>query len=229
MSRYNSNGGQTSPSFSAIFKNPVATYTDIASTYPSPLINWTVRTIDDGKLYEYDGTTWVWIDTLNTSVYDTLVQSMNNNVSQIGILSGIGGFVEKANKDDLLSHSAEIATETVKGHVEFATNAEVTTGTSSILAVHPVGLKGELDKKLTASIDIAKLKKSSSTYTDNDTSQTFIDAFCTADSLITIVITSVTLPLGIWVVNSAIGSFTITSSVNESADITFDYYIQKVV
>jgi hypothetical protein len=76
---------------------------------------------------------------------------------------------------------------------------------------------------------IAKFRASSSTYTDNDTSQTFADSFCTAASLVTIAITSGTVPQGIWTVTSAAGSFTITSTVAESNDITFDYYIQKVV
>ena len=76
---------------------------------------------------------------------------------------------------------------------------------------------------------IAKFKTGSSTYTDNDTSQIFTDAFCTASSLIVISITSVTLPQGTWSVEAGTGTFTITSTVAESADITFDYFITKVV
>ena len=68
-----------------ILKNPVATYNDIVITYPSPVIYWTVRTIDDGKLYRYDGDSWEWIDTLNTNVYDTLVKKLT--VSSIEPLS----------------------------------------------------------------------------------------------------------------------------------------------
>lgn len=40
-----------------------------------------------------------------------------------------------------------LASETQRGVVELATAAETTTGTSSALAVHPAGLKVELDKK----------------------------------------------------------------------------------
>jgi len=68
-----------------ILKNPVATYNDIVITYSSPVIYWTVRTIDDGKLYRYDGDSWEWIDTLNTNVYDTLVKKVT--VSSIAPLS----------------------------------------------------------------------------------------------------------------------------------------------
>lgn len=85
------------------------------------------------------------------------------------------------------------------------------------------------NEKLTFSTDIAKFKSGNSSYTDNDTAQTFTDAFCTASSLVTISITSGTKPQGTWVVTSASGSFTITSSVAESTDITFDYFITKVV
>lgn len=46
------------------------------------------------------------------------------------------------------AHLAEDASETVIGHVELATAAETTTGTDSTRAVHPAGLKVELDKHL---------------------------------------------------------------------------------
>ena len=41
-----------------------------------------------------------------------------------------------------------------------------------------------------------KWKKGSSTFTNNDTAQTFTDAFCTADSLVQIIIKGT--PAGIW-------------------------------
>ena len=46
---------------------------------------------------------------------------------------------------------ASDASETVKGIVELATAAETTTGTDDTRAVHPKGLKVELDKKALAS------------------------------------------------------------------------------
>jgi hypothetical protein len=44
------------------------------------------------------------------------------------------------------------ASETVSGIVELATAAETTTGTATNRAVHPAGLKVELDKKLDSDI-----------------------------------------------------------------------------
>jgi hypothetical protein len=54
---------------------------------------------------------------------------------------------------DLASHLAESASETVKGHVELATAAETTAGTDNTRAVHPAGLKVELDKKVSKAGD----------------------------------------------------------------------------
>ncbi|MFZ5352735.1 MAG: hypothetical protein ACOZCL_08430 [Bacillota bacterium] len=76
---------------------------------------------------------------------------------------------------------------------------------------------------------IAKFKTGTGTFTDDDTAQTFADAFCTANSLVVVSITSATNPQGTWSVEAADGSFTITSTAAESADITFDYYIVRVV
>jgi len=49
--------------------------------------------------------------------------------------------------NDLVSHKADEASEAQAGHVELATAAETTTGTDGTRAVHPAGLKVELDKK----------------------------------------------------------------------------------
>jgi hypothetical protein len=53
----------------------------------------------------------------------------------------------KVDQTTFAAHLAENATETIKGHVELATAAETTTGTDNTRAVHPAGLKVELDKK----------------------------------------------------------------------------------
>ena len=54
--------------------------------------------------------------------------------------------------ETLGSTSIPFATETVKGIVELATAAETTTGTDATRAVHPAGLKVELDKCLKKNI-----------------------------------------------------------------------------
>jgi hypothetical protein len=73
----------------------------------------------------------------------------------------------------------------------------------------------------------ALYKYGNSSFTDNDTEQTFVDAFCDANSLVVVSITGAT-PAGVWSVESGSGSFTITSDTAGNTDITFDYYIIKV-
>jgi hypothetical protein len=75
---------------------------------------------------------------------------------------------------------------------------------------------------------IAKFKSGTGTFTDNDTAQTFADAFCTASSLVVVSITDASLPQGAWTVSAGAGEFTITSQATESNDIDFDYFIIKV-
>ena len=41
-----------------IWKESVATYTDIATTYASPETGWLVATLDTQQIYRYNGTTW---------------------------------------------------------------------------------------------------------------------------------------------------------------------------
>ncbi len=62
-------------------------------------------------------------------------------------LQPIEDFLEELD-DRQGTHEAEDATTGKKGHVELATNAEVTAGTDTERAVTPAGLKVELNKKL---------------------------------------------------------------------------------
>lgn len=48
----------------------------------------------------------------------------------------------------LATHLADYATELVKGHIELATLSETATGADNTRAVHPLGLKTELSKKI---------------------------------------------------------------------------------
>ena len=58
----------------------VKTYADIATTYPNPKLGDTVQTIDDSKIYRWDGTQWIWTQQYNANAI-TDVQN------KIGILS----------------------------------------------------------------------------------------------------------------------------------------------
>jgi hypothetical protein len=140
-----------------------------------------------------------WFATVQNQLSGDIAGNLQNQITD---LSGTGRTTEtvKGNADALVTHKAD--------DVRHVTAA---------------------DRTKWGATDNAKFKKGNATYTDNDTSQTFTDTFSTANSLVTVVITSATPPKGIWTVNSADGSFSITSTVAEDNDITFDYYIQKAV
>ena len=40
------------------WKNAVSTYNDIAATYATPSVGWTVMCLDTGNAYQWDGTVW---------------------------------------------------------------------------------------------------------------------------------------------------------------------------
>jgi hypothetical protein len=56
--------------------------------------------------------------------------------------------------DGKLKSSVSVSSETVSGNVELATAVETTTGTDATRAVHPAGLKVELDKKSNSTVSI---------------------------------------------------------------------------
>lgn len=58
----------------------VNTFADIATTYPNPQLGDTVQTINDSKIYRWDGTQWVWTQQYNAS-------ALTDVQNQIGILS----------------------------------------------------------------------------------------------------------------------------------------------
>lgn len=142
-------------------------------------------------------------------------------------IEGITGNTIHAQIADLLAIAQAAQAGTILPGVVTEAMLAFTTATQAELDTHAGLTPATSAHGLDATI--AKFKKGNGLFIDNDTAQTFTDAFCTADSLVTISITSVTLPQGTWSVESGAGTFTITSTVAESADITFDYFIQKVV
>lgn len=62
-----------------IYQPYVQSYGDIATTYPNPLVGWTVQVYDSGIRYRWDGWNWTPIDALGgnvpkaTDVYDGLM------------------------------------------------------------------------------------------------------------------------------------------------------------
>jgi hypothetical protein len=62
--------------------NPVATYTDIATTYPSPNHGDTVMTLDDGKIYRYDSGAWKFTQQYNSTALNNLANELSKQNKQ---------------------------------------------------------------------------------------------------------------------------------------------------
>ena len=100
------------------WKEAVATYADIATTYPNPEDGWTVTTLDDDHTYRYNGTAWVdlfSLITLATSTKDGLM-STADFTKLAGIEAGADVNVQSdwdqtdANADDYIKNKPEIDT-----------------------------------------------------------------------------------------------------------------------
>lgn len=100
-----------------LWKDAVATYNDIATTYPYPQEGWTVAVLDIGETYRYDGTRWVKI---SASVIPKATAN-NDGLMPKEMYSKVDGLGTASNKD----YTAEINTSgdlptsnAVKGYVE---------------------------------------------------------------------------------------------------------------
>ncbi|MGX2958051.1 hypothetical protein JNUCC23_02010 [Peribacillus sp. JNUCC 23] len=190
-----------------IFNQYLAWFTNYSANRSAEFDSWQL-------LQEQDFNTWSAQKRGNFDAWFASIQNIlsgdvaGNLQAQITALDGRMDTLEQT----VATHKAEKATDTTLGHVK-----------------QGIGVTIDPDGTLNVVSDVAKFKKGNSTFTDNDTSQIFTDAFCTSSSLVTIVITSGTPPQGVWSVEGEVGSFTITSTLAETAPITFDYFIQKAV
>jgi hypothetical protein len=88
------------------------------------------------------------IGTLGTTVAERGLTTQQFKDKFDEMPEGIKTYLNDTLTEELDTALAVTASETVAGKVELATAAETTTGTDDTRAVHPKGLKVELDKKL---------------------------------------------------------------------------------
>lgn len=62
--------------------NPVANFATIATNYPNPQHGDTVMTLDDGKIYRYDGTTWQFTQQYNSTALNNLANELSKQNQQ---------------------------------------------------------------------------------------------------------------------------------------------------
>lgn len=68
-----------------IWQTPVDDFNDIATTYPTPEEGWAVQTLDDGKVYRYEGGSWVWKQQIDAGPVNALDTRLSNEIAQITV------------------------------------------------------------------------------------------------------------------------------------------------
>lgn len=118
-----------------LWKDAVATYADIATTYPFPHIGWTVTALDTNTTYRYDGSSWVVI---------------NNGLAPIATTENDGlmrkEFVTQLN--GLGTASTKNFTTTVDQSTNLPTAKAVNTFVTDLIASLNAQLEAEIDTKV---------------------------------------------------------------------------------
>lgn len=108
---------------STVWKPPVDTYDDIATTYPKPSDGWTVNVNDTDYTYRYDGTKWILI---SANAIPNATSDVNGLMTSAD-KTKLDGIAENAN-----NYSLPSATDTTLGGVRVGSNITNTDGTLSL-------------------------------------------------------------------------------------------------
>jgi hypothetical protein len=117
---------------------PVATFADIATTYPNPQHGDTVMTLDDGKIYRYENGQWNWTQKHN----DLAIADVQN---QIGILSSVE--VNIKNYNPYLDGVNDDST-AINNAINAVNNAINVLTSSSVRIVFPYGKKVKISQPI---------------------------------------------------------------------------------
>ena len=106
-----------------VWKQPVQTYDDIATTYPNPSDGWTVNVNDTDYTYRYDGTEWILI---SANAIPNATSDVNGLMTSAD-KTKLDGIAENAN-----NYSLPSATDTTLGGIRVGSNITNTDGTLSL-------------------------------------------------------------------------------------------------
>lgn len=213
--------------------------TAVATTSVNGLMSSTDKTKLDGiatgaNNYTHPSShaaTMITEDTTHRFITDTERTSWNGKASTATATTSANGLMSSADKTKLdgiatgaNNYTLPTATSTVLGGVKSGGDVTITSGLIYVNDDSHNHILANIDN----SADLARFKSGTGTFTTRGTTHTITDAFCTAASLVTVCITGTVEPQGVWIVDSQSGKFVITSDTTETADVTFDYYIQKI-
>lgn len=106
-----------------VFKEPVARFTDIPTTYPSPLIGWTTQTYSDGKRYRFDGSRWIEIDIFGSNLQ--VVNDIKDGLMSVADYKKLKSFPESL-KDRVVTLSLPDAVQgIIANHFSFPFEGEI--------------------------------------------------------------------------------------------------------
>lgn len=157
-----------------VWKPPVNTYADIATTYSNPSDGWTVNVNDTDYTYRYDGTKWILI---SANAIPNATSDVNGLMTSSDKIK-LDGIAENAN-----NYSLPSATDKTLGGIRVGSNITNTDGTLSLtkknitdaLGYTPGTSTGVINYTLEkdgTNIKLVGNDGSESSITDNDTKNT---------------------------------------------------------
>lgn len=121
----------------------IGTATNVSATIEQSLIYASTQ-----DLLDHENNSFIHVTSDEKNAWNEK-ETTTGSQEKVDALAGEGNTkTVKEIAEAIETHSAEDATTAKKGHVQLATNAEVTTGTNTTKAITPSGAKVELDKKI---------------------------------------------------------------------------------
>ena len=65
-----------------IWKDPVANFAALSTTYPTAVFGWTAATRDNGRIFRFDGTSWRWIQDVDMTAYNALDTKLTSQLAE---------------------------------------------------------------------------------------------------------------------------------------------------
>lgn len=78
------------------YKAPVATFADLTTTYPNAKEGWAVQTLDDNKIYRFNGSNWVFVQQFGAGPFSDIYNRLDN----LGLDATAFGAVGDGETDD---------------------------------------------------------------------------------------------------------------------------------
>lgn len=72
------------------YKAPVATFADLTTTYPNAKEGWAVQTLDDNKIYRFNGSNWVFVQQFGAGPFSDIYNRLDNLGLDVTAFGAVG-------------------------------------------------------------------------------------------------------------------------------------------